>query len=345
MTQVTSDQLRDISIRCTEQFLNNKVPLSQALAKEASAHNLNSDQIKRAVEATNTVAFLKVASLSPDKTIEFPLCKYSEVLQGVSLPAFEKSASDNLFAADTAVKSAIDEAELFANSVMEKAASEMNTLLGTGDLKRALIKEAAMNRAALEALKPEADLVAENLVKAAKLLSQDDRWLDKLAHVVQGYDHEVLSTLVSGTPVQARDFGGHAIIKEADLKVAKTVSALYKQAQELARELRTREGLQKKADEQIAGLTKEALLTGLGAKAGRSIGTGLGKATSSFTTGPAKSIGVGIKNTVSKIGAKKGAIMGAVGAGATTAMDSAMFSPGIDRGTGRSKDVWSSLHG
>lgn len=344
MTQVTSDQLRDISIRCTEQFLNKKVPLSQALAKEASAHSLNSEQIKRAVEATNTVAFLKVASMSSDKTVEFPLCKYSEVLQGVSLPDLEKEAALAIRAADKEISGILGDAESFANSVMEKAASEMSTMFGAGDLKRALVKEAAMNKAVLESLKPEADLIAEKLVKAAQLLGQDDRWLDKLAHVVSGQDHEVLATLVSGKTLPARDFGGHLFIKEADLRVAKTVANLYKQAQDISRELRKREGLQKRADEHIASLTKEAILGISGSAVGRTIGSGFGKATSMLTTAPAAAIGSGIRKGIS-MSLKKGALIGAAGTAASVAADSSMFTPRTDQGTGRNKDVWSSLHG
>ena len=69
MTQITSEQLRDISVTVVEQFLNNKIPLSLGLAKQAAAAQLNSDQIKRAVEATNTIAYLKVLSMSDDRTV------------------------------------------------------------------------------------------------------------------------------------------------------------------------------------------------------------------------------------------------------------------------------------
>ena len=92
MPHLSSDQLRDISVAVVEDFINNKVPLSHGLAKQASVHELNSEQIQRCVEASNTIAHLKLLGVAEDRTFEFPLCKFAEVMQHAAAPDLEKSA-------------------------------------------------------------------------------------------------------------------------------------------------------------------------------------------------------------------------------------------------------------
>lgn len=93
MPNMSSDQLRDISVAVVEGFINNKIPLSQGLAKQAEAHDLNSDQVQRCVEVSNTVAHLKLLGMAEDRTFEFPLCKYAEVMRYAAAPSIEKSAA------------------------------------------------------------------------------------------------------------------------------------------------------------------------------------------------------------------------------------------------------------
>ena len=50
MPDMSSDAIRDISVRVVEGFFNDKVPLSVGLAKEASAACMNHEQIKRACD-------------------------------------------------------------------------------------------------------------------------------------------------------------------------------------------------------------------------------------------------------------------------------------------------------
>ncbi|HET8686060.1 MAG TPA: hypothetical protein VFM18_05270 [Methanosarcina sp.] len=92
MPQFSSDQLRDISVAVVEDFINNRVPLSEGLAKQASMNDLNSEQIQRCVEATNTITQLKLMSVAEDRTFEFPLCKYAEVMVHATFPELDKEA-------------------------------------------------------------------------------------------------------------------------------------------------------------------------------------------------------------------------------------------------------------
>lgn len=92
MPEMSSDRLRDISVAVVEDFINNRTPLSEGLAKQAAAHDLNCDQIQRCVEASNTIAHLKLMSVAEDRTFEFPLCKFAEVMEKAATPNIEKSA-------------------------------------------------------------------------------------------------------------------------------------------------------------------------------------------------------------------------------------------------------------
>lgn len=92
MPHMSSDQLRDISVAVVEDFINNKTPLSVGLAKQASMHELNYEQIQRCVEASNTIAHLKLLGAAEDRTFEFPLCKFAEVMGHAATPDIEKSA-------------------------------------------------------------------------------------------------------------------------------------------------------------------------------------------------------------------------------------------------------------
>lgn len=105
MPHMSSDQLRDISVAVVEEFINNKIPLSQGLAKQAALHELNSEQIQRCVEASNTICHLAILGKAEDRTFEFPLCKFAEVMAHAAAPDFEKSAGimDSLRRAGRAV--------------------------------------------------------------------------------------------------------------------------------------------------------------------------------------------------------------------------------------------------
>lgn len=111
MTTVTPDTLRDISVKVVEGFLNDKVPLSIGLAKQASENQLNPDQIQRCVEASNTIAHLKLMESAADRTFEFPLCEYNHVLAEIAQPGITKEAglADYARKGATAVRNVVND--------------------------------------------------------------------------------------------------------------------------------------------------------------------------------------------------------------------------------------------
>jgi hypothetical protein len=89
---LTPERLQGIAVKCAAQFMSKQASLSEAISKEAQALQLNPEQIKRSIEATNTITYLRQLEDAGDRTKEFPLADYKEVMAFMVLP--EKQASD-----------------------------------------------------------------------------------------------------------------------------------------------------------------------------------------------------------------------------------------------------------
>jgi len=317
-------------------FLNEKVPLSAGIAKQASAMELNSEQIQRVIEATNSIAFLKAQDVTNDRTIEFPLAKMAEVMADISIPDMMKSAS-------ASTKEPLC-APAPSSPSLVKASSEIeykSRSLEEAEKHVFFNKTASMHERDLELLKDRAITIVPELIKAASVVSKDPQGLEKLAAIADGKEFALLSTLVYNK-VEAHNNSG--IFKEADLKNVFKVQALYKEAAEVNAQIKSAEELGERAK-----MTKQAIF-----------GT-LGKAIGSVASAPFKALGTGIGNTLANstnsvgvaaakagIGhvapvAKKIGIGTVAGKLATPIFDVAAYSPGVDKSTNTSRDVWKAL--
>lgn len=348
MTFITSDQIRDISVKTVEMFLNSKVPLSEGLAKQASDMELNSDQIQRAVEATNSIAYLKILSLASDRTVEFPLCKYAEVMAHVATPDLTKAAS---YVAQNVGKTTPASVE------MVKAASVANSVeLSDAEKHVMFVKLAAANDKALEALRDREITIAPELQKIASVVKADPEGLEKLATVANGEEFKAITKIVYGEYKPHSDTG---LFKSAELKQVERLAFLVKEASAIKEEIADKEQLAQRCE-----MVKQAFLGAIG----RGIGTVAGKLMSApikVTANAAKrtgqNIGASLGNAATSAGntvrgamgkplkplnltPKKKFGLGAIaGTAATIGFDASMYSPGTDKTTGRSKDVWTTL--
>lgn len=368
MTDFNSELLRDIAVASVEDFLNQKVPLSQGLAKQAAAHDLNSEQIQRTVEAANTIAALKLREITDDRTFEFPLAKFAEVMKLVSIPDSmldkkagweaektttndrpQSTATDDDDPTNTRGESCADGAnEMYAASIDD------DEMFHRGEREKMayFIREAAINRKRLQELDDRSMVIVPAMQKAAKLVAKDPKGLDKLAAFVEAEDFQPLSKLVFGEVQTRRDFGEHSkgMFKEAELVHVKTVAALYKEARELVREQSMRRDMDKQASALEVEFTKQAGIPGMiGAGMGRAAGGAVAGAIKAPLRGAANMMGRGVNKAVGKDvikGVPKApriGMLGALGAAGSVALDAAMYSPGTDSETGQSKDVWSAL--
>lgn len=353
MATITPEQIRDISVATVEDFLNQKISLSTGLAKRASDLGLNSEQIQRGIETTNTIAYLKIRSISPDQTVEFPLCKYAEVLGSIVAPSAE------------------DRPEGFAKaaSVVEPITVEFvrEPKIVTHDM---LVKAASITNRELEQAQDRALMLKQDLFKVASIISKQSAWMDKLASVADEKEFKTLAPLVSDEPVEYRDFVGLGLFKEAELKDVQVLTDLYKEAKVILSKIDELTELSEKAAE----LEKTAFVGVIARGIGSVIGKGIGKTLSA----PFKAVGKTIAKPLApikadfmkdlsnaatpgqkaKITAAAGgraikasgkslgtAVAGAAGLGMTTASiagDAALYGPSSSK-SGRSRDIWSAL--
>lgn len=307
MPNMSSDQIRDISVRVVEGFFNDKIPLSQGLAKEASANDLNLEQIKRATEVTNTITHLKMMELSKDRTAEFPLCKTAEVMVAIVTPQ------------------EIEQNEKVA-SLTESEQSYIPSEISTHEQTVQFIKEAAANALVLSQLEDRAITLQDELVKVASEVKKDKDWMRKLSSVDVGPHYQELSVLISGEASEPKDLAKFSLYKEAELKKVKALSELYKEAQRLVSELSIRRDLDKRAETLEQTLVKEAFI-------GKMIGKGLGQVVKQ-TSNVAKKVGV------KAFSEAKSGVGIATGADALTYHSIGGAGKSIN---GNNKDVWDAL--
>lgn len=113
-----AEQLKVLAARAVSMYISKGVPLTDAVAALSKETSLNTDQTKRLVEAVNQVAYLKILETAKDRTFNFPVANYEEVIAKVTTPdgAMDKEASSN-------ATSPFDIINSYGAEDMEKAAS------------------------------------------------------------------------------------------------------------------------------------------------------------------------------------------------------------------------------
>lgn len=344
MPNMSSEQLRDLSIRVVEGFLNDKVPLSEGLAKQASLNNLNSDQVQRCVEACNTISFLKIMGAAKDRTFEFPLCDYNEVMSKAAAPSFTKAAS---YDAGTTLPAGTEgHLEKSASASTESEFSRQERILF-------MVKEAAANSRAIEELQCRSFQLASSLTKIAAEVKKDSVALDKIACAVTPDNVHAITTLVFGKPESVKDFGAgtSGMFKSAELKAVATLQDLYKEARLVRDELNMRQEIQKRASLLQADLTKQAFASSFAAGAGKLMGSAAGSAAAGLgrlASSPLKSLGGTASNVtkraIGRAAPPKNLTEKTLGGLGTIGLNSMMIDthPGYSS-SGRSRDVWEAL--
>lgn len=92
---LTPEALQNISVKCASLYMTKQASLSDAIAKEAQELELNPDQIKRVIETTNTITYLRQLEGAGDRTFEFPLANYKEVMASLVGPVVKQAAEED----------------------------------------------------------------------------------------------------------------------------------------------------------------------------------------------------------------------------------------------------------
>lgn len=377
MADISVSDLQAIAVDCTSRFLNEGVPLSTSLAKQASDRGLNSDQLQRAVEATNTLTYLKSLEVNGDRTSEFPLADFRTIVKQACIP------DSSTVAADFVPGDSFEKTASFAETQLASTKAPIEAQAARAILK----KEASANLRRIEDLRGLCEVLHHDLLKVGKDLGKDPAAIEKLASVCkEEATFQKLAMLVTGKVQKRPDYAELLFAKQASsLDQATRLAGLLKEAQESVKELAFRKELAQRhaeftkqafligaAGAVLGGLGK-GLASGLGSLAGKAIGSGL-KGTGKLMTAPVMAAGKTLgspqnagqaaraaKNAFAASGVGKMVGMKPLEGPPTPAMmafrrklkiggvaggmvlDAAAYSPKVDPANDHSGSVWASL--
>jgi len=264
--EVTTEQIQEFSVGVVKDYIDNKVPLSEGIAKVASENELNPEQVKRVVEACNTVTYLTLQKQASDRTFEFKVADYNEVMGHLVIPSGPNGV--------------VTEAEFIEGQTKE--ASEKHTYVPDVETAKSwAYDEWQRNTSALEKLAHDKAECLMNIGDLTKEILKDGWALEKLAEVATEEEFKKLGSLLGDTTKPLRD----RIFKEAELSQVQNLVNLYKKAQELVAETAVREELDKKA-----------MLQWAAGAAGKGIGLGAGAAVGGAATLGKKILSKGTKS-------------------------------------------------
>lgn len=228
---LTSDGLKKMAAQCVASLVNEGVPLNDSITKIALDTEMNSDQVKRMVEASNQMAYLSELEKADDRTFEFEVAKYPEILDKMTHGTMDKVASFT------------DPMDIISSTYapIEKVAQDKEATLekwGKGDKIKALTKLAEAHRRELEELKSSEH---DNLVKLAQyraIICRDGDALLKMAKFENGRE---MSKLVFGHDKVASEVRQIWSDKDmADVTSLSNMLTMCKQASEYRKELQSK---------------------------------------------------------------------------------------------------------
>lgn len=357
MAYFSVETLQKIAVDVTSNFYNHGTPLSVGLAKQAADLNLNSDQLRRSIEATNTLAYLKSVEGS-DRTGEFALADYDEILKCASLP-------EDMTMTGRAPTAATGEDLTKQASAEDPLKFEMPELTKQATLKH-LQKEASINRRALEDAQARAFHLTLDLEKAAHELAKTPFAVEGMSLATQGPAFVKLARLTFGTENTPTRIDWVEDVKlnrewKPAMQKAAALSAMLTQAQETVEEINYRSGL----DKQAGVITSLATSVGQAARGivtapfkfvGNKVANGASAAIDSVatkaqtgfaSTGLGKKMGIQpgtLKpSTVATMASSKKFVAGATLA-AGAGLDAVSFRPHVDPSKNQGGDVWAGLN-
>lgn len=247
MAQITVHELQEIAVQCTSDFFNKDIPLNTSLAKQASYRGLNSDQLQRAVEATNTLTYLKSIDVAKDRTSEFPVADYKEIVKIASIPESMLSPTQGEI---EAVQIPVEKQASVAGDELAFTFPELTE----GEKFLHLTKYAQINKRALERAEDDLEVTGLHLVKLAGEIKRNPQGLEHLsATSLEDASFEKVATLIFGKETKRLDFVS-GMFKSAQISTAQSFVDMYKQAETLYKEIDYRIDASKKIDEELEKL-------------------------------------------------------------------------------------------
>lgn len=237
--ELTQDTIKNLATYCVTKYAAESIPLNTSIVKVASDNELNPDQIKRVVEATNQLAYLSKLASESDRTAEFPLAEYPKVMEDLysDIKSFSKQAS------------ILDTVSNVFKAPIVKEASD-STMLSKEELNKSLYKVASISRRRLNDLSLYKQDVMVKIANAVETVHKDANALEKIATLDNARE---LTLLVYGHDKVAET---RSIFSDKDMKDVKSLSETLSMAKSAAAEFAELEGKVLKAE----AIIKEAFI-------------------------------------------------------------------------------------
>jgi hypothetical protein len=229
---LTPELLQEISVRVVSKFITKQASLNESIADEAKGLELNPEQIKRVIEASNTIAYLRQLEDASDRSFEFPVADYKDVMGKLVLPE------------DMSVKTA--SSVLTTEPKKEIVCPAVVSSMGEQEKIAMLMKETFRVKQTLEKMAGEGHILSLQLETLSSKIHKDSKGLEKLAQVSTEEDLSLLSTLC-GFSKEASTVG--SVFKQAELADVLSLNALFKEAKDLVLEKAEKEEFMKRATE------------------------------------------------------------------------------------------------
>lgn len=178
---MSPEEIRDYAVKAVSGFCNHQIPLAKGVADIANEQRLNPEQIKRVVEAANSVAYLNLLQKSKDRTFEFTVASYPEVVKHMTGLADSQLEEGREGPAEGSSNNSV----VTPPVVKEASLSE----LFTEQERIAMLKQAAYKTYdALPDLYIELDIKVAGIEKLASELREDPYFMDKLKKLSEEFE-------------------------------------------------------------------------------------------------------------------------------------------------------------
>lgn len=227
----SAEKLKYMAADVVSQYLMHKTPLSQVVAEVASSSSLNPEQIKRLVEISNQVAYLKLLETATDRTFEFPLAEYEEVMAILARP------DENMSKEASQKPSPMDIASGVLEENLEKVASEDSERSFLDNISQQekiamLNKEMYRAKGELEKVACEEQVIFRDLTSRVHGFQDDPVFMEKVAMVADG-DETLITKIARLVFGEDKEYSGDELFYESDVEDAREYVELFKQAEEL----------------------------------------------------------------------------------------------------------------
>lgn len=316
------DTIRELAVYAVQQFVSNQVPLDESIAEKARSLRLNEDQVRRVVESTNVIAFLKLREGAEDKTFEFQVASFPGVMEallgsGTSRGYVDVAGPEN---------------------VIEKTAFEVRAEVPQEQAYQVLSKSLYHIRGELEKVAQDIYNCTFDLERLVPTLVKQANWQERLETVTTPEEFSRIMNAFGKSGFEKSASLQDLVFVGKELEVATRVVELIKSAGEFSQKRTELEALEKKAASVVGKLMEGAART-----AKNAVLHPLRAVTATAVAIPTAAIGVagrGIKNVGTSVNKTKFGLTGVGG----LALASATYEPKMNPRTGRVDDVWKNIY-